>query len=90
VEVSDHIRNMVKHKTAKNGFKHYFSNSATSDKFKDSLKRIPRRTNKMDMTIMDNPRMSLKQSIYKNSDDTIVQTERIDSTLVKIYHYLRN
>ncbi len=81
---------MVKHKTVKNGFKHYFSNSVNSDKIKDSLRRIPRRTNKLDNSIKDYTKTSEKHSIYKNVDDTMIQTERIDNTLIKIYHYLRN
>jgi hypothetical protein len=63
---------MVKTKLGKNGFKHYFSNSINSDKAKEALKRIPRRTNRFDNTIIDN-QSGEKQSIYKNMEETAVK-----------------
>lgn len=63
---------MVKNKLGKNGFKHYFSNSMNSDKTKESLKRIPRRKNMLDNTIIDN-KSGEKQSIYKNMEETAVK-----------------
>ena len=53
---------MVKTKIGKNGYKHFFSNIINSDKTRSSLKRIPRRTNKLDNNIFDN-KSGEKQSI---------------------------
>lgn len=81
---------MVRSKIEKNGYKHYFSNSVNSDKFKDTLRRIPRRTHKLESSPTDSIKNYEKFSIYKSSEDASLKAQIINNTLIKIYHYLRD
>lgn len=68
----------------------YMVNSMKNSANRNSLKRIPRKTARVDMSDTTLSKASEFKSIYRMCDELNAEKERMNSTLLKIYHYLRN
>lgn len=69
---------------------HYMINSMRNPVNRDSLKRVPRKTARMDVSDSNLSKAGEFKSIYRACDEATADGDKLNSTLVKIYHYLRN